>query len=218
MRAAGLRHRRWSGALIDLAPEEARLRYRQAAGGKQQKPPERGTRSEPRPDFVIIDAMPCRFVVMIALLLLATAVPAQAQFYDLDGAFRCLRTPDAQCESDLANRPSPGPPPPPPKPTTTGVGDAIAHVRNKTVGPKDIEALTQAAEANDARAVEVLAWCKLNGLGTPRDPVGAYWLYRQAAGLNVPHARENQIAVFEKQLTSEQRQKVLTDENDRKKP
>jgi len=159
-----------------------------------------------------------RLAACTAALLLAATTSARAQFYDLDGAFRCLRTPDAQCESDLANRPTQGPPPPPPKPTMPGVGDAIAHVRDKTIGPKDIETLSRAAAANDPRAVEVLAWCKLTGLGTARDPVAAYWLYRQAAGLNVPHARENQIAVFEKQLTSEQRQQVLTDENSGKKP
>ena len=167
-------------------------------------------------EFAIIAAM--RLAGSIALLLLMSAAAAHAQFYDLDGAYRCLKTPDAQCEKDLADRPTQAPPAPPPKPVAPDVGAAIAHVRDKTVGPKDIETLTHAAEGNDSRAVEVLAWCKLNGLGTARDPVGAYWLYRLAAGLNVPHARENQIAVFEKQLTPEQRQQVLTEENSRKKP
>ena len=168
----------------------------------------------------MMNAMPARRAALFAVFLLSTSAPAWAQFYDLDGAFRCLRTPDAQCEKDLANRPSPAPvpPPPPPKPSGPGVADAIAHVRDKTIGPRDIEALAQGAAADDPRAVEVLAWCKLNGLGTTRDPVGAYWLYRQAAGLNVPHARENQIAVYEKQLTAEQRQQVLNKENERKKP
>jgi hypothetical protein len=155
----------------------------------------------------------------VVVFLLLTASAGRAQFYDLDGAYRCLMSPDAQCEKDLADHPIQAPPPPPPpKPTAPGVGDAIAHVRDKTVEPTDIETLAHAAEANDPRAVEVLAWCKLNGLGTARDPVAAYWLYRQAAGLNVAHARENQIAVFEKQLTPEQRQQVLTEENSRKKP
>ena len=204
---------------MDLASEETRLQRRVAAREQQQACQRgRGSGSEPRAEFAMMQAMRHCLAGPIAVILLMTAAPAWAQFYDLDGAFRCLRTPDAQCESDLANRPTQGPPPPPPKPSTPGVGDAIAHVRNKTIGPKDIETLTQAAAANDSRAVEVLAWCKLNGLGTPRDPVAAYWLYRQAAALNVPHARENQIAVFEKQFTAEQRQQVLTDENNGKKP
>jgi TPR repeat protein len=159
-----------------------------------------------------------RFVGSVVFLLMVASTAASAQFYDLDGAYRCLKSPDAQCEKDLADHPTQGPPPPPPKPAAPGVGDAIAHVRDKTVGPRDIETLARAAEANDPRAVEVLAWCKLNGLGTARDPVAAYWLYRQAAGLNVAHARENQIAVFEKQLTPDQRQQVLTEENRGKKP
>jgi TPR repeat protein len=170
----------------------------------------------PAAEFAIIAAM--RVTGSIAVFLLLAATAAHAQFYDLDGAYRCLKTPDAQCEKDLADQPTQGPPPPPPKPVAPDVGAAIAHVRDKTVGAKDIQTLTHSAEANDPRAVEVLAWCKLNGLGTARDPVAAYWLYRQAAALNVPHARENQIAVFEKQLTPEQRQQVLTEENSRKKP
>jgi TPR repeat protein len=146
----------------------------------------------------------------------ALGSPASAQFYDLDGAYRCLKTPDPACEKDLQDRPAPPvPPAPPPKPNEPSFGQVLAHVREKTAGPGDIEVLARLAEANDARAVEVLAWCKLNGIGGARDPVAAYWLYRQAAGLEVPHARENQIAIFERQLSAEQRQEVLTGENKR---
>jgi TPR repeat protein len=146
----------------------------------------------------------------------ALSSPASAQFYDLDGAYRCLKTPDPACEKDLQDRPAPPvPPAPPPKPNEPSFGQVLAHVREKTAGPGDIEVLARLAEANDARAVEVLAWCKLNGIGGARDPVAAYWLYRQAAGLEVPHARENQISIFERQLSPEQRQEVLTGENKR---
>jgi len=146
----------------------------------------------------------------------ALGSPASAQFYDLDGAYRCLKTPDPACEKDLQDRPAPPvPPAPPPKPNEPSFGQVLAHVRDKTAGPGDIEVLARLAEANDARAVEVLAWCKLNGIGGARDLVAAYWLYRQAAGLEVPHARENQIAIFERQLSAEQRQEVLTGENKR---
>ena len=148
--------------------------------------------------------------------LLALALPARAQFYDLDGAYRCLKAPDPACEKELADQaPTPAPPVPPTKPNEPNFAEAVAHVRDKRAGPGDIEVLGRLAEANDPRAVEVLAWCRLNGIGAARDPVAAYWLYRQAAGLNVAHARENQIAVFERQLTPEQRQEVLTGENKR---
>jgi len=153
---------------------------------------------------------------MLIVGVAAFGSPASAQFYDLDGAYRCLKTPDPACEKDLQDRPAPPvPPAPPPKPNEPSFGQVLAHVREKTAGPGDIEVLARLAEANDARAVEVLAWCKLNGIGGARDPVAAYWLYRQAAGLEVPHARENQISIFERQLSPEQRQEVLTGENKR---
>jgi len=154
--------------------------------------------------------------VLVILGVAALGMPARAQFYDLDGAYRCLKAPDAACEKELKDQPTPAPPPaPPPKPNEPSFGQALAHVRDKSAGPGDIDVLTRLAEANDPRAVEVLAWCKLNGIGGTRDPVAAYWLYRQAAGLQVAHARENQISIFERQLTPEQRQDVLTGENKR---
>ena len=154
--------------------------------------------------------------VLLILGVAALGTPASAQFYDLDGAYRCLKTPDPASEKDLKDQPSPpAPPPPPPKPNEPSFPQALAHVRNGTAGPGDIDVLARLAEANDARAVDVLDWCKLNGIGGARDPIAAYWLYRQAAGLDVPHARENQIAIFERQLTPEQRQEVLTGENTR---
>jgi len=156
------------------------------------------------------------------LVLLLAAHASRAQFYDLDGAYRCFRSPDPQCERELADRTpqtAPAPPPPPPsKPAEPGIGDSIAHVRASKASAKDIDLLARAAQAGDPRAVEVLAWCKLKGIGTPRDPLAAYWLYRQAAALEIPHARENQLAIFEHQLTSEQRQQVLISENSQKKP
>lgn len=161
-------------------------------------------------------AMMARLLAALLVCLLSQVLPARAQFYDLDGAYRCLKSPDPQCEKDLADRPAPAPPPPPPtKPTEPSLDDVIVHVRNKTAGPKDIEVLARLSGGNDPRAVEMLAWCELNGIGTASNPVAAYWLYRQAAGLGVAHARENQIAIFERQLTPDQRQEVLTGENKR---
>ena len=90
---------------------------------------------------------------------------------------------------------------------------AIAKVRAKTAGPAEIALLEKQAAANEPRAVEVLAWCKLNGIGTPPDALAAYWLYRQATALGVANARRNQVAVFEHRLTSEERQQVAAREN-----
>jgi TPR repeat protein len=137
---------------------------------------------------------------------------AAAQFYDLDGVYRCLTTPDAACEEGLRERPEPPPPPPAPPPAPT-LDQVIAKVKSRTADPRDIKVLEQHAAAKEGRAVEVLAWCKLNGIGMAPSPVDAYWLYRRAADLGVAHARANQIAVYKTRLTPDQRQQVLTREN-----
>ena len=36
--------------------------------------------------------------VLLILGVAALGMPARAQFYDLDGAYRCLKAPDAACE------------------------------------------------------------------------------------------------------------------------
>jgi TPR repeat protein len=157
----------------------------------------------------MMPAMTGRYLAGLVAVALLAPLPAAAQFYDLDGAYRCLVTPDQSCEKDLKDQPAP-PPPPPAGPTLEQI---IAKVRANTAGPHEIELLEKRAAVNDPRAVEVLAWCKLNGIGGPPDPVAAYWLYRQGASLGVANARQNQIAVFETKLTSEQRQQVLAREN-----
>jgi TPR repeat protein len=172
----------------------------------------------PPRNCAIIAGMRRALVIAVAVGLFIAAAPAQAQFYDLDGAYRCLKSPDPDCEKGLTDRPQVPPPAPPSKPVGPSFSDIIAHVRDRTAGQKDIDQLARLSAANDPRAVEVLAWCKLNGIGTARDALAAYRLYGQAAGLGVAHARENQISVFERQLTAEQRQEVLMSENKPGKP
>jgi TPR repeat protein len=150
-------------------------------------------------------------LLLAAGLVLALFVPARAQFYDLDGAYHCLTLPDAACEQELRDQPRPVPPPPPDNGPT--MEKVVANARSKSLGPRELEFLEQHAAANEQRAVEVLAWCKLNGLGTPPDAVAAYWLYRQAAKLGVANAKRNQTAVFETRLTPEERHQVLVQEN-----
>jgi len=137
----------------------------------------------------------------------AVAVPglAHAQYYDLDGSYRCLTAPDAACKMSG----EPPPPLPPPPPATPTVEEAIGHIRLQHATAEDIDAIEKHAAAREARAVEALAWCKLNGIGVPSDPVGAYTLYGEAAQLGVAGAKANQGAIFETRLTPEQRQSVL---------
>jgi TPR repeat protein len=152
------------------------------------------------------------YLVLAALALAAlTARPAAAQFYDLDGAYRCLTSPNDACQQ--AQREQPAEPAQAPAPPS--LEQIIARVRSRTADAHDFETLRQDAAANDPRAVEVLGWCKLNGIGGAPDAPAAYWLYRQAAALGVANARRNQIAIYETRLTPEERQQVLLRENAR---
>jgi TPR repeat protein len=151
-----------------------------------------------------------RFLPWLVAMVPLAGPAAWAQFYDLDGVYRCLTVPDAACEERLRDQPPPPPPAPPPAPTLEQV---MAKVRDKTAGPGEIALLEKHAAANEPRAVEVLAWCKLNGIGAAANPEAAYWLYRQAAALGVGNALKNQIAVYKTRLTPEQRQRVLMREN-----
>lgn len=140
-----------------------------------------------------------------ALLACFVSGSAKAQFYDLDGIYRCLATPNEACKAAA----SPLPPLPPPPPATPSVEEVIGRIREQKVTPADIAVIEKLAAAKEARAVEALAWCTLNGIGVPSDPVEAYFLYGQAAQLGIPTAPSNQNAIFETRLTAEQRQLVL---------
>lgn len=85
----------------------------------------------------------------------------------------------------------------------------IADIRARRPTPADMQLLEEHAGNKEPRAVEALAWCKLNGLGGPADPFAAYFLYGEAAQLGVPNAQANQVAIFETRLTQAQRQDVL---------
>jgi TPR repeat protein len=135
--------------------------------------------------------------------------PAAAQFYDLDGVYDCLTQPSAACQERQREHPPPPPPKPDPKAEVRSLDDAIAHVRSKTATSRDIEILEAHAADKDPRAIEVLAWCKLSGIGGEADIIAAYRLYGEAADLGVANARKNQIAIYETKLTPEQRHSVL---------
>src|SRR5579863_6092495 len=120
-------------------------------------------------------------------LLAATGTPARAQFYNLDGAYHCVTRSDPACAAE-AKLP---PPPLPPAPVHAGpmIESVFAAIRAQKLSPADRQLLEAHAEDKEPRALEALAWCKLNGIGWPADPIAAYLLYGAAAVLGVPKAQ-----------------------------
>lgn len=157
---------------------------------------------------------------LLALVVAAAVAPpaARAQFYDLDGAYHCVAAPDQACDKGEAGGGGGGAPPrqeADTKPAAPSLGEAIERVKRRAATAGDIALLEQHAAAKDPRATEVLAWCRLNGIGVKPDALAAFWLYRDAAGLGVPNARKNQVTIYETKLTSAERQQVLLKENAR---
>lgn len=170
----------------------------------------------------LLRTLPC-------VLALAAAAPAHADFYSLDGRFACLGRGDAVCYDATPSRhvtpPAPlllplaiapeavpakpaavaAPVPPPVDP----IAAIAARIKASQADNGDLAILRRAAAAGDRRALELVAWCALRGIGTGRDPIQAYYLYGEAAGRAVPHARDNQALIFERWLTQDQRQQVL---------
>jgi TPR repeat protein len=171
------------------------------------------------------------------------AAPSQGQFYSLEGRYECLNDPKAVCYDATSNAPAPkpaaDPAPADAEPATPRAKAARARVASPSIGtaapaiaaptdpisavatrlqggtaiPGDIALLHDRAAAGDKRATELLAWCHLNGVGVPRDPVPAYLLYGLAARLGVLNAERNQAIVYETDMTSEQRQSAVLIEN-----
>lgn len=183
-------------------------------------------------------ALGCGLAMVTALTLALGSAPARADFFSLDGRFQCLDRANAVCgdPQPLVSmqpaappaRPAPLPVPPPAGPVATAVPpEPATHVAPPVPRPDDplhdiaqrvqayrpasadIAWLKHAAQSGNARAIELLAWCNLNAIGTPRDAVKAYLLYGAAADAALPHARENQALVYEQDLSPVQRQQVL---------
>ncbi|HWE72575.1 MAG TPA: hypothetical protein VG328_05390 [Stellaceae bacterium] len=136
-----------------------------------------------------------------------TGTPARAQFYSLDGTYHCVMNADPACSAEAKL-----PPPPEPRPPVFSgptMESVIAGIRARKLSPGDMQLLEAHAEQKEPRAIEALAWCKLNGVGWPADPKAAFFLYGEAAELGLPNAKNNQIAIFESRLTQQQRQDVL---------
>jgi TPR repeat protein len=152
------------------------------------------------------------FILAAGLVALA-AHPARAQFYDLDGTYRCVTTPDDSCAKSESDAPAPALPLAREQDDAPSFAEAIEHVKKRAPSEADMRVLAARAEAKDARAVEVMAWCKLNGIGTKANALDAFWLYHEAEQLGVANAKRNETAIFERRLTSAQRQEVLTKES-----
>lgn len=175
--------------------------------------------------------------IILAPLALSALVarPAHADFYALDGQFECLseakavcydatpsraataaRRPDgadtasvAASSSSLSSSAAMQPAPERGKVTLDPIVEIAARIKEERPAAGDLAALHRAAAAGDPRAIELLAWCALRGIGTERNPVAAYFFYGEAAAAAVPHARENQAAVYSQSLSADERQRVL---------
>lgn len=169
----------------------------------------------------------CRSVFLgLTLTLAATPPPARADFYTLEGRFQCLDRPGAVCFDattaplvprdstlDAASLTAAAPPTRPAPAAATQPADPVLAIARRIAREHpdegDLGRLRHAADLGDGRAVELLAWCALKGIGTGRDAVEAYLLYGKAVALAVPQARENQRLIYERTLTSAERQRVL---------
>ena len=179
-----------------------------------------------------------------AALLLALGAginPAAAQFYSLEGRFQCLDRPGAVCFDATSDRPAKKPAAP--RPSVTALAElepaagpaprhrakpvvkarlesadplvpVIARLKLGRTAPGDIALLQSRVRQDDVRAIELLAWATLKGIGVARDPTRAYLLYGVAARLGVANAKRNQAIVYETMMNSEQRQRALAIEDE----
>ncbi len=154
-----------------------------------------------------------RWPILAAGLVALAGGPARAQFYDLDGTYHCVTTPDDSCTKSESDSTQPALPLAKEEPEAPTFAEAIEHVKKRAPTEADMHLLAARADAKDARAVEVMAWCKLNGIGTKPNALDAFWLYHEAAELGVATAKRNETAIFEHRLTSAERQEVLTKVN-----
>lgn len=93
--------------------------------------------------------------------------------------------------------------------------EIAVRVQAQKLAEGDLGMLQSLARSGDGRALELLAWCMLQGIGTGRDPVQAYMLYGQAAVAKVPNAKANQNWIYKTILSSDERQQILMVENSR---
>jgi TPR repeat protein len=155
----------------------------------------------------------CLAVVLATL----AAPPARGQASPLEWQYECLKNPNAVCFDATPSGSDPLPAPEPKGAPKAVPSDPLAviaaHLQARNPRPADIAALQARARAGNARALELLAWAELTGVGAPRDPVQAYFIYGMAAAAGMLNGRRDQVVIFESSLTAEQRQQILIIEN-----
>src|SRR5207248_2968446 len=97
--------------------------------------------------------------------------------------------------------------------TADALGTIASHLRAGKPTPGDMAALQTRARQGNMRALELLGWAELFGIGVARDPVQAYFHYGMAAAAGLPTGRRDQAAIFTNDLTNEERQQILVVEN-----
>jgi hypothetical protein len=93
------------------------------------------------------------------------------------------------------------------------LGALVTRLQARKPTAADMATLQALAKTGNARALDLLAWAELVGVGVPRDPVQAYFHYGVAAAAGVPTARRDQATIFSGSLTNEERQQILVIEN-----
>lgn len=74
--------------------------------------------------------------------------------------------------------------------------EIVKAVKNGQTTPFDLETIRRRTQADDAEAVELLAWMYATGKGVRQDLTKSWTYYLQAAYLGVPSATDNARAVY----------------------
>lgn len=74
--------------------------------------------------------------------------------------------------------------------------EIVKAVKNGQTTPFDLETIRRRTQADDAEAVELLAWMYATGKGVRQDLTKSWTYYLQAAHLGVPSATDNARAVY----------------------
>ncbi|MBE6458668.1 MAG: SEL1-like repeat protein [Alphaproteobacteria bacterium] len=83
----------------------------------------------------------------------------------------------------------------------------LKAIKQNHITPVELDEIHHRLHLNDPKAIEILAWMYTKGVGVQIDYVEAYKLYRKAAMLNVPQAKENALLVY-KAMNDRQRKKI----------
>lgn len=83
----------------------------------------------------------------------------------------------------------------------------LQAVEKNQVTPLELDEINYRLKLNDPKAIEVMAWMYTNGVGVETNYIEAYRLYKRAAALEIPQAKNNAVLLF-KAMNEEQRRKI----------